>query len=138
MDKEGFIGAMNEDLGTEYQSIIQYTNHIATITGAEFLSVIDELKVHLNQELTHAQILAEQVSFLGGTPTTTVPPIETASDSRGALAADLRLETNQLDRYRQRFAQANELGLADVAEAIRPLLEQTQEHVRDLQTALGD
>jgi bacterioferritin len=30
-----------------------------------------------------------------------------------------------------------ELGLADVAEALRPLLEQTQEHVRDLQTALG-
>jgi hypothetical protein len=34
--------------------------------------------------------------------------------------------------------EANELGLADVAEALRPLLEQTQEHVRDLQTALGD
>ena len=138
MDKESFVSAMNEDLGTEYQSIIQYNNHVATITGAEFLSVIDELKVHLNQELAHAQILAEQVSFLGGTPTTTVPPIETASSSRGALAADLRLEANQLERYRQRFAQANELGLADVAEAIRPLLEQTQEHVRDLQTALGD
>jgi bacterioferritin len=30
-----------------------------------------------------------------------------------------------------------DLGLADVAEALRPLLEQTQEHVRDLQTALG-
>jgi hypothetical protein len=25
-----------------------------------------------------------------------------------------------------------------VAEALRPLLEQTQEHVRDLRTALGD
>jgi bacterioferritin len=30
-----------------------------------------------------------------------------------------------------------DLGLADVAEALRPLLEQTQEHVRDLQTVLG-
>ena len=29
-------------------------------------------------------------------------------------------------------------ALADVAEALRPLLEQTQEHVRDLKTALGD
>jgi bacterioferritin len=50
----------------------------------------------------------------------------------------LQLETNQLERYRERFAQAMELKLADVAEALRPLLEQTQEHVRDLQTALGD
>ena len=134
---EKFVELLNEDLGTEYQSIVQYTNHIATITGAEYLSVLDELKVHVGQELSHAQILAEQVSFLGGEPIVTVPPVETATDSRAALKADLRLETDQLERYRQRFAQANALELADVAEALRPLLEQTQEHVRDLQTALG-
>jgi bacterioferritin len=136
MDKESFIDVLNEDLGTEYQSIVQYISHVATITGAEFLSIIDELKVHLTQELTHAQILAEQIAFLGGTPSTTVPEVERAT-GREALAADLRLEESQLERYRQRFSQAMELGLADVAEALRPLLEQTQEHVRDLQTALG-
>jgi bacterioferritin len=138
LDTDKFVALLNEDLGTEYQSIVQYTNHIATITGAEFLSIIDELKVHLGQELSHAQILAEQVSFLGGEPATTVPAVERASDSRLALQADLRLETSQLERYRERFAQANDLHLADVAEALRPLLEQTQEHVRDLQTALGE
>ncbi len=137
MDTESFVSALNEDLETEYQSIIQYINHVATISGAEFLSVIDELKVHLQQELSHAQILAEQVSFLGGSPTTDVAAVEAAQDNRGALVADLRLETRQLERYRERFAQANDLGLADVAEALRPLLQQTQEHVRDLQSALG-
>jgi bacterioferritin len=137
VDLEKFIALLNEDLGTEYQSIVQYINHIATVTGADFLGIIDELKIHLGQELAHAQILAEQVSFLGGEPAVTVPAVERASDSRLALEADLRLETDQLERYRVRFAQANELKLADVAEALRPLLEQTQEHVRDLQTALG-
>jgi bacterioferritin len=137
IDQERFVQLLNEDLGTEYQSIVQYTNHIATITGPEFLSIIDELKVHVGQELSHAQILATQISFLGGEPSTVVPPIERASDSRVALKEDLELETEQLARYRQRFAQANDLGLADVAEALRPLLEQTQEHVQDLRTALG-
>lgn len=136
MDKESFIDALNEDLGTEYQSIVQYIRHIATVTGAEFLSTIDELKVHVSQELNHAQILAEQIAFLGGAPATAVPEVDTAT-GRDALAADLRLEESQLERYRTRFAQAMDLGLADVAEALRPLLEQTQEHVRDLQTALG-
>jgi bacterioferritin len=138
VDVEKFVALLNEDLGTEYQSIVQYTNHIATITGAEYLSIIDELKLHLGQELSHAQILAEQVSFLGGEPATTVPAVQRESDSRQALQADLRLETEQLERYRLRFSQANQLNLADVAEALRPLLEQTQEHVRDLRTALGD
>ena len=136
MEKESFIEALNEDLRTEYQSIVQYISHIATVTGAEFLSTLDELKVHVSQELQHAQILAEQISFLGGTPATTVPNVDTAT-GRDALAADLRLEESQLERYRGRFAEAMDLGLADVAEALRPLLEQTQEHVRDLQTVLG-
>ena len=136
MDKESLIDALNEDLQTEYQSIVQYISHIATVTGAEFMSTIDELKVHVGQELNHAQILAEQIAFLGGAPATSVPTVDT-STGRDALSADLRLEQSQLERYRHRFAQAMDLGLADVAEALRPLLEQTQEHVRDLQTALG-
>jgi bacterioferritin len=138
LDIERFVELLNEDLGTEFQSIVQYTNHVAIITGAEFLAIADELKVHLGQELAHAQVLAAQVSFLGGEPATTVPEVERASDSRVALKADLRLESDQLERYRQRCAQANELNLPDVAEALRPLLEQTQEHVRDLRSALGE
>ncbi len=31
---------------------------------AEYLSTVDELKVHLGQELQHAQIVAEQIAFL--------------------------------------------------------------------------
>jgi bacterioferritin len=77
------------------------------------------------------------VAFLGGVPTTTVREVPQTTDSRGALEADLDLEQEQLGRYRERFSQANDLGLADVGEALRPLLEQTQEHVQDLRTALG-
>jgi bacterioferritin len=137
MDQESFIEALNGDLQTEFQSVVQYVQHTAAITGPEYLSTVDELKVHLGQELRHAEILAEQIAFLGGTPTTTVPSVPAWVNSTEALEADLRLEESQLGRYRERFAQANDLGLADVAEALRPLLEQTQEHVRDLKGALG-
>jgi bacterioferritin len=135
-----FVESLNGDLETEFQSIIQYINHIALLKGAEYLSIIDELKIHLGQELTHATVLAEQVAFLGGEPSTrvtAVTPAKSGDDASTALRADLSLERDQLDRYRERFAQANDLGLADVAEAIRPLLEQTQEHVRDLETVVG-
>ena len=137
MDKDSFVGLLNQDLRTEFQSIIQYVNHIATVSGAELHSIVEELKVHLTQELGHAQILASQIVFLGGTPSTAATVVEETDTAMDALQADLRLEQDELERYRERFAQANELGLADVAEALRPLLEQTQEHVRDLQGALG-
>ena len=137
MDTQKLIDLLNEDLETEYQSIVQYVQHVAVITGPEYTSTIDELKIHLTQELAHAACLAEQVAFLKGTPATTVPDVPVVGDSRAALQADLDLETTQLERYRARVQEANDVGLPDVAEALRPLLTQTQEHVRDLQTALG-
>ena len=137
MDQEKFTELLNEDLSTEYQSIVQYNLHICTITGPEYVSTVDELTRHLSQELGHARALASQVAFLGGTPTTTVATVPVAPDSRSALNDDLHLEETQLERYRERTTQANELGLVDVAEALRPLLEQTQEHVQDLRVALG-
>lgn len=137
MERSEFVKALNADLETEFSSIIQYVQHVAVIKGAEHLSTIDELRRHLSQELSHAQILAEQIDFLGGVPTTSIAPVSRATEACEALKADLALEREQLNRYRERFAQAQELGLADVAEALRPLLEQTQEHVRDLETVLG-
>lgn len=137
MDKETFIERLNEDLGTEYQSIVQYIQHIATVKGPEYHSITEELDNHLSQELQHAKILAQQIDFLGGTPTVKVPDIPNAPDGASALKADMDLEEHQLDRYRQRVAEANDLGLPDVAEALRPLLQQTQDHVRELQDALN-
>ncbi|MCU1359698.1 MAG: putative Bacterioferritin [Ilumatobacteraceae bacterium] len=134
---EQLVDQLNEDLRLEFQSIVQYVQHVAIITGAEYTSTVDELKIHLSQELSHACVLAEQVAFLKGTPATTIPAVPAAADSTAALRADLDLETAQLERYRERVQQATDIGLPDVAEALRPLLTETQEHVRDLQSALG-
>jgi bacterioferritin len=136
MDKEKLIALMNEDLASEYRSIVQYVTHIATIKGAQYQSIVNELSNHLSQELSHATILAEQIDFLGGIPTTDVPAVPQAKTASDALQQDLQLEEEQLARYRERFEQATSMMLADVSEAIRPILEQTQDHVRDLRMAL--
>lgn len=132
MDRTDFVALLNEDLELEYQSIVQYIHHIATVKGAEYQSTLEELGLHLRQELDHALTLARQIDFLGGIPSTTVPAIPGEEEAVAALRADLDLETTQLERYRERVAQAEEVGLPDVAAALGPLLEQTQEHTRDL------
>ena len=108
MDKKTFIERLNEDLGTEYQSIVQYIQHTATVKGPEYHSIVEELDNHLAQELQHAKILAQQIDFLGGTPTVKVPDVPDASEGASALKADMELEERQLDRYRQRVAEAND------------------------------
>ncbi|HEY4464437.1 MAG TPA: ferritin-like domain-containing protein [Streptosporangiaceae bacterium] len=137
MDTKEFIERLNEDLQTEYQSIVLYIQHTATIKGAEYLAIVEELGKHLGQELEHAQTLARQIDFLDGVPTVEVPPVPNHPDGASALRADLELEEAQLDRYRARVREASDLNLPDVGEALRPLLQQTQDHVNDLRDALG-
>jgi bacterioferritin len=95
------------------------------------------MREHLNQELEHAMILAGQIDFLGGVPQTEIPPIRTELRPEAALGQDLSLEERQLQRYRERIEEAHALGLPDVAEALVPLLSETQSHVRDLRGVLG-
>ncbi|HEY7174488.1 MAG TPA: ferritin-like domain-containing protein [Micromonosporaceae bacterium] len=137
METQDLVDLLNDDLSSEYQSIVQYTQHIATIKGAQYQALIGELRKHIMQELDHAMALADQIDFLGGTPTVAVPDIPNEPDEEAALRLDLDLEEGQLKRYRQRIEQANRMNLPDVAEALRPLLSQTQDHVVDLRTALG-
>jgi bacterioferritin len=137
METKELIDLLNDDLKTEYQSIVQYTQHIATIKGAKYQALIEELRKHVSQELNHAVTLADQIDFLGGVPTVAVPEIQNEPNEDAALDLDLALEQGQLERYRERITQATDIGLPDVAEALRPLLTQTQDHVIDLQTALG-
>ena len=137
MDRDKLVELLNDDLSTEFRSIVQYVQHFATVTGAEYQAVVELLRPHLAQELEHARVLAEQIAFLGGTPTTVVPEVPSERDPKRALELDLDLEQHQLEGYRERVEQAESIGLPDVSEALRPLLEKTQDHVRDLQGALG-
>jgi bacterioferritin len=137
MDKDKLIELLNSDLELEFRSIVQYTQHLATVKGVEYQPIAEMIRPHLRQELEHATVLAEQIDFLDGVPTTRVPDVPSETDARQAFAIDLELEERQLANYRERFEQTQEMGLPDVAEALRPLLEQTQDHVRDLRSALG-
>jgi bacterioferritin len=137
MNRQKFLKLLNEDLESEYRSIIQYIQHVNSISGAKYQNVIDEMRTHLNQELDHALVLAKQIDFLGGTPSTSVADFAPIEEAEDALKEDLNLEERQLSRYRQRVEQANELGLPDLAEALAPLLKETQDHVHELRTALS-
>ncbi len=136
MDKQEFLDALNSDLESEYRSIVQYIQHISYLKGARFQQTAEELQKHLDQELNHALTLAKQIDFLGGTASNEVASFDTVTEPESALRQDLSLEVRQLDRYRNRVEQAHELGLPDVAEALAPLLKETQDHIHDLRTAL--
>jgi bacterioferritin len=137
MKKEEIIGLLNKDLSMEYAAAVQYIQHAAKITGAEFQSIQKELVVHANEEIGHAIVLAEQIAFLGGDPTIEVAERYVSDDSVKMLKQDLDGELDAVRRYKERIAQAEEIGEYGLKRALEDILIMEEEHARDLQAALG-
>jgi bacterioferritin len=133
----GLIDALNEDLAREYQAIIAYTVYSSVLTGAKWMNIAAELKLHAGEELQHALIIADQVDYLGGTPTATPKVVKLSKKPEEMLRFDLDNETETIKNYRQRVKQAEALGHYALAEQLRKIIAQEQEHQHDLATALG-
>jgi bacterioferritin len=131
------IDALNEDLAREYQAIIGYTVYSNVLSGAEYMNIAGELKIHAAQELEHAMILADQIDYLGGMPTATPKTVKLSKKNEDMLRFDLDNETETIKNYRIRIKQAESLGHYALAELIRGILVQEQNHQHDLATALG-
>ncbi len=134
---EQLIDALNEDLAREYQAIIAYTVYSNVLTGAEWMKIADELKLHAAEELQHAMIIADQIDYLGGKPTATPKPVKLSDKAEEMIRFDLENETETIRNYRQRIKQAEAIGHYALAEQLRKILAQEQEHQHDLATALG-
>lgn len=94
-------------------------------------------KKHAAEELQHALIIADQVDYLGGMPTNAPKPVQLSEKPEDMLRFDLDNETETIKNYRQRVKQAEAIGHFALAEALRKIIGQEQEHQHDLATALG-
>lgn len=109
-----------------------------TLRGAEYMNIAAELEKHAAEELAHALTIAKQIDYLGGQPTTKVLPVVDTGDARKMLRADLDNENATVINYRERIRECEALGEYAIAEEIREILMQEQEHQIDLATALGE
>src|SRR6476659_1882540 len=129
---------LNEDLSREYQAIIAYGVYSQVLKGAEFMSIAEQLEGHAQQELQHALIISRQIDYLGKMPSVTPKPVRTSEDAREMLRFDLSNENDTIRNYRERVRQCEALGEFAMAEQIRQIHVEEQDHKIDLATALGE
>jgi bacterioferritin len=138
MTRKKLIDRLNEDLSREYQAIAAYVVYSQVLKGAEYMNIAKELEAHAAQELKHALTIAKHIDYLGGMPTATARPVTLSEDARTMLRADLQNENETVFHYRQRVRECESMGEYGIAEDIREILRQEQEHQIDLATALGE
>jgi bacterioferritin len=137
MTRKKLIDALNEDLSREYQAIISYVNYSQVLKGAAYMKIADELAIHAKEELDHALQIANHVDYLGGMPSVEPKPVKTSEKADDMLRFDLENERVTIAHYRRRVKQADELNEFAIAESIRGILVQEQDHLIALATALG-
>jgi bacterioferritin len=131
------IDHLNDDLSREYQAVIAYVVYSQVLKGAEYMNIAAELELHAAEELQHAITIAKQIDYLGGSPTVTPKPVRTSDKAADMLRFDLENETETVRQYQERVRECEGLEEYAMAEAIRTILVQEQEHQIDLSTALG-
>jgi bacterioferritin len=136
--REQLIEKLNEDLSREYQAIVAYVVYSQVLKGAQYMSIARELEQHAGEELSHALKISKHIDYLGGMPTAEMMPVKQSDDPVTMLRADLANENDTIVAYRERLRQCEALNEFAIAEDIREILREEQEHQIDLATALGE
>jgi len=129
---------LNEYLAREYQAIIAYVVYSQVLKGAEYMNIAKQLEVHAQQELKHALAISRQIDYLGKMPTVLPKSVKISDDPKQMLRYDLDNENDTIVNYRERIRQCEALGEFAMAEQIREILMQEQDHQIELATALGE
>jgi len=138
VSREHLAELLNEDLAREYQAIIGYVVYSQVLSGAQYMDIAAQLEIHAKEELDHALIISRQIDYLGKMPAVTPKPVRTSKDAKEMLRFDLENENDTIRNYRDRVRQCEALGEFAMAEQIRQILVQEQDHQIDLATALGE
>ena len=135
-DKAKIIHLMNEGLEMEYASHIQYVTQAAITSGPYAEGLMARFEEIASDEAEHAKILRSRIAALGGTPTTKVGPIQIHKDSLQSVKINLRYERETVEFYRKLL---NLIPHDEVIlyEAIEHVLQDSQEHVEELERLVG-
>jgi bacterioferritin len=119
--KQQLLEGLNEDLRGEFQAIIMYRVYASSVQGPYRQELRAFFSNEIPDELGHAQILADKIAALGGTPATVAAPVTVATEPKAMLQAALAAELGTIDRYVARRRQAEaaaEYGLATELDTI--------------------
>jgi bacterioferritin len=134
--RERLVELLNEDLSREYQAIIAYTIFSQKIKGAQYMQIAKELEAHALEELEHARMLSKQIDYFGGEPTSVPKAVKKCKTAKEMLQADLDNENETVRNYRERIRQAEALSEFGLANDLRKIIRDEQDHQIDLATAL--
>lgn len=142
-DRETVIKMLNEALATEIVCVLRYKRHYFMAAGIHAAFVADEFLDHANEEMLHADRIADRIVQLHGEPDFSPDGLAARSHAeyveggtlREMIKEDLIAERIAIESYREMVA-----FLAEQDPTTRRMLEEIlaseEEHAEDLSSLL--
>jgi len=142
--RNDIVRLLNDALATELTCVLRYRRHHFTAQGVASPKIAEEFLVHANEELAHADRLAERIVQLGGEPDFRPESLPERSHSDYDDAANLNemirnnlvAERVAIEAYRQMVAL---VGSKDptTRRLLEEILAVEEEHADELRDWLG-
>ena len=131
------IDALNEDREFELAAIMQYMGHHYEAEGLESPAIIELFKKTALDEMKHAELLAERIVYLGGTPSTKPTKIMKGGEIRKMVSDDLSAENEAIKRYKEHIKLCDKEGDPTTRLMLEGILSQEEGHADLWETTLG-
>ena len=142
-DREKVLQMLNEALATELVCVLRYRHDYFVARGLKAKVAAEEFLEHSDQELEHADMIAERIVQLGGEPDLDPKGLAMRSHSeyvegetlRDMIREDLVAERVAIESYREMIAYLGEQD-PTTQRMLKEILASEEEHADDLSTLL--
>jgi bacterioferritin len=144
-DRAAVLGLLNEALATEIVCVLRYRRHYFMARGIHSKGIAEEFLTHSNEELGHADQIAERIVQLGGEPDFAPDSLTARSHAEyvaarslvGMIKEDLVAERIAIDSYR---GMIEYIGNQDptTSDILKGILAVEEEHADELADLLQD
>ena len=131
------LAGLNEDLRGEFQAVIMYRLYASMVQGPYRQELRTFFANEIPEELTHAQILADKIAALGGTPVAEPAPVQVVKDAKEMIETALQAEVETIDRYVKRREQAEHAGEYGLAAEFDTIIADETHHRDELRQMLA-
>lgn len=131
------VDGLNDDLQGEFQAIIMYRLYASMVQGPYRQELRTFFAKEIPEELLHAQILADKIAALGGTPTAVPAPVKVVADAKAMLQTALEAEVQAIGHYVERRQQAEAAGEYGLGVKLDDIIADETSHRDELKQTLA-
>jgi len=137
--RDDIVSLLNDALATELVCVLRYRRHHFTADGLDSPKIAEEFMVHANEELGHADRLAERIVQLGGKPDFNPKGLldrshadyDDSSDLNAMIRSNLVSERIAVESYRQMIEMIGDKD-STTRRLLEDILADEEEHADEL------